>query len=601
MRRVVCLLLTAVLLGLLVTAVSADGTAVAALDTECVVENDGACVTTLRLTVDFAPGTQGFSIPIAPSAREVSCSLPYTLRSGDGCRLVTLTGTLSGRTELVVSYRVPENVTDDGTSQVFIVQLLYPAWTCSISSYQVTVRFPGSFDTLPAFTSGYYGDHIDNYMTITIDQGVVHAVLNPKQTLKDHEAMSMELRLPKDFFDLRFLAGKTVRVDRLLFLGLVLLTAVFWLAFLRNLPILPKRQAMPPEGSNPGELPFVLGAQDPDLALMTAHWASLGYLTLTRTRRGRVYLTRQMEMSNERRKYEGEIFQALFSRGDRCEVQSAEYLKARRVAAERTRQFWQHRIFDSRGGSPTLFRLLAMAAGFLLSVACFDLLVASKSWRWLAILPLAALGAAACRGVQAAGGLLLGRHRLRTGLTVVLSALFLLIVGRASGLTLLSVFNLLFQLAVGLLLRCGGRRTRTGAVLAAELLGFRQWLLKASPAQLKANLEADPQYFYRTLPYADALRADRALAEGLERVRVEPCDWLIWEGEPSRTVKSFYARYCNLMAALRNEQPAKARPASNQRQPVSTKTVLPRSTRSDRSGSPRREVRRTGGRMGGRE
>ena len=576
MRKLFFAAISLLLLILLATAVSADGTAVTAMRTECDVEQDGACTVTLRFTAEFAPDSEGFAIPISPAARDIYCSAPYTLRSGSGCKLLVLEGSWSGRSEFTVSYRLAETVTDDGSAQTFSIQLLYPAWTCPISGYEAELRLPGSFDAMPVFLSGYYGDLIDNYMEITIREGTVRAVLNAQQTLRDREAMSVSLRLPQDFFDLRFLAGKTVRVDRLLFLGLLLLAAAFWLIFLRNLPILPKRQAMPPEGGNAGEVPFLLTQRAPDLALMVVQWASLGYLTVSRSRKGRIWLTRQIDMDTERKQVEVEIFRTLFARGDRCDLRSAEFLKAKRLAVEKPRRFWQDRIFDPKGGAPLILRLLALCAGLVLCLACFDLLIASKSWRWFLIVPLTLLGTGACCAVQQLGGCFLRRHSLRTLALALLSAVLLILVGRKSGLTGLMLLNLLFQAAVGLLLRCGGRRTKEGAALAAELLGYRRWLLSASSEQLKSNLEADPQFFYRVLPFADALCVSRALAGGLDRIRLEDCDWLIWEGKPIHTAPAFYARYVRLMAGLRGERDpgAKRRPAlRGQQRQVSTRSV----------------------------
>ena len=602
MRRLLLAGWTVLLLALLSVTVFADGTAVTAMTTDCAVENDGACTLTMRFTVEFAPGTERFEIPISPAAKNVSCSMPFTLRSGGDCKLLTLTGALSGKTEITVSYRLAESVTENGTNQDFSVQLLYPAWTCAISGYDVTIRLPGVFETLPVFYSGYHGDLIDNYMEISIDRGVIHAVLSPSQPLRDHEAMRVSLQLPKGFFDLRFLAGKTVKVDRLLFLALLLMAAGYWAVFLRNPPIRPKRQAMPPEGGNAGEIPFILTGRAPDLALMIVQWASLGYLTLTRSRGGYVHLSRQIDMATERKHFEAEIFHTLFSRGDQCDVRSAEYLKARRLTDEKTRAFWQNRVYDRKAGAPLILRLLALGAGLVLCLACFDAWVASKSWRWLAIIPLSLLGAAACHAIQALGGFLLRRHSLRILFLAVLSAAFLLLTGANGGMMRDMLLNLLANLAVGLLLRCGGRRTKAGAAQAAELLGYRRWLLSAPQELLELNLETDPQFFYRILPFADALRVGRAVAGTLERTRLEPCDWLIWEGKTLRTAPAFFARYERLMAALRGERDPGVRPKSapTRDRQVSTRVSLPRRPATRGSQQTRRDRPRNSGRNGAR-
>ncbi|MBR6119964.1 MAG: DUF2207 domain-containing protein [Oscillospiraceae bacterium] len=583
------LLRLSLLLGLLVLlalpAAAESATAVTALRTECAVETDGACTVQLSADIEFAPGTEEFVIPVSSSAREISCSMPYTVRGGEGCTLLLLSNPPSGQHSVTVSYRLAETVTDDGSTQLFSVRLLYPAWTCPIEAYQVEVRLPGAFEGMPVFESGYYADLIENYMDIEIAEGQIKAVLNPKQILRDHEAMDMSLELPEGFFDLRFLAGKTVKVDRLLFLGLLALAALYWLAFLRNLPILPKRQAMPPEGGNAGEVPYVLTDRKPDLALMVLQWASLGYLTLTRTRKGRIFLTRQIDMDTERKQFETEIFQTLFARGDHCDLRSAEFLKARRMAAEKPRDYWRERIYDPKGGAPWILRLLALGAGLVLCLACFDLWVASKSWRWLAIVPLTLLCGAACWAVQQLGGFLLRRHSVRTAVLALASAVALLLVGRKCGFTGLMLLNLLLQLGVGLLLRCGGRRTGEGTELAAELLGYRRWLISASPELLKSNLETDPQFFYRILPFAEALRAGRFVVGALDRTRLEDCDWLIWQGKPIKTAPAFYARCCRLLAGLRGERdPGLSRiPTQRRDKPVSTRTMMPQSRSSGRA------------------
>lgn len=591
-RSIRALAAALLLLFLLAGQAWAEDTDVSSMDIDCQVENDGACTVTMRFTADFAPGTQDFEIPIDPAARDVSCTgAAYELGRAEGWRVVRLTGSHSGPTNVTVSYRLAETVTDDGKKQSFSLGLLWPGWTCPISNYQVTVTLHRAFDSMPLFLSGYYGDLIDNYMDISIEEGVIHAKLNPKQTLQDHEAMSMSLELPEGFFDLRFLAGKTAGVDRLLFFGLLLLTLLYWGVFLRNLPILPKRQAMAPEGGNAGEVPFLLTDRDPDLALMVVQWAALGYLIVHRTRKGRVYLTRQMEMDTERKGFEVEIFHCLFARSDRCDVRSAEYLKARRLCVEKTRSFWQNRVFDPKAGKPLFLRLLALGAGTVLCLACFDVWVASKSWRWLVIVPLTLLGGGACWCLQQMGGFLLRRHSLRTALLALAAALALSLAGRAGGFGGLMLLNLLLQLTVGLLLRCGGRRTRSGAALAAELLGYRRYLLSASTELVQSNLQADPQYFYRALPYADALRVGRIFSAAFDRARLEDCGWLDWEGKPIKTAPGFYARYCRLMAGLRGERDPAGGPRSAQgrSRPVSTR-VNPR----PRSGAARRPASRGG-------
>ncbi len=201
-----------------------------------------------------------------------------------------------------------------------------------------------------------------------------------------------------------------------------------------------------------------------------------------------------------------------------------------------------------------VLRVLVLAAGMALCLACFDLWVASKSWRWPVIVLLTLAGGAACLSLQQTGSLLLRRRPFRILGLALLSAVLLFFVGRRNGFQKLMLLNLLVQVGVGLLLRCGGRRTREGSALAAGLLGYRRYLFTASSQTLRGNLEADPQFFYRVLPYAEALCVGRLFSGSFDRVQLEPCGWLEWEGKPVRSALGFYARFSRLLAGLRGER-----------------------------------------------
>ena len=133
--------------------------------------------------------------------------------------------------------------------------------------------------------------------------------------------------------------------------------------------------------------------------------------------------------------------------------------------------------------------------------------------------------------------------------------IFYLVFARFTGDGKLAFACVAYQILVGELLRLGGRRTRNGTSVAAELLGFRKYLATASLQTLQANLASDPQYYYKTLPYADALQVARLFTGTLDKTRLESCDWLVWEGKTPKTAPGFYARYLRLMAGLRGERP----------------------------------------------
>ena len=537
-----------------------SGTAYAAemnvrsLQTECTVSRDGSCTVVMVAEVSFPTVSREFTLPIASTGKDVTVAEASFRRERAGeyalLHLQSETG-FSGVQRFTVTYHLPETVIDQKDSQSFSVMLLYPAWSCPINRYKFTVSFPEPFESLPSLQSGYYGDLIDNYLDIQISDGVIRAELDDSRTLQDHESMQLSLELPQDYFDLRFLAGKTVGVDLLLFWLFLALTAVYWVLFLRRGLILPHRQAMPPVGSSAGAVPYTLTGINADLSLMVLQWASDGYLTVQRTRKGAICLRKQIDMGNERKSWETEIFKSLFRKSDVCDVRGETYRTTRKLAAVLTENYYKTKLYVRNAGRPQLLRLLGILAGAAFSLRCFDLVIAPQSWRWLAILPLTALGAVSCLLLQRIGGCMLRRHWIRTVVLALLGGAVLFVAGKlADGMRLCAVCVLL-QLFIGFALRLGGKRTPTGTAFAAELLGFRRYLLSTPAKELQRNLQADPQYFYRVLPHADALCVARAFAASFDQCRIEPCDWLDWGGKEIKYAGQFYARYLRLTAVLR--------------------------------------------------
>ena len=46
----------------------------------------------------------------------------------------------------------------------------------------------------------------------------------------------------------------------------------------------------------------------------------------------------------------------------------------------------------------------------------------------------------------------------------------------------------------------------------------------------------------------------RIFSGSFDRLQLEPCDWLDWEGKPTKTARGFYARFVRLLAGLRGER-----------------------------------------------
>lgn len=546
------LLLTIFCVMALAGAAYAADASVTSMDTQCILAQDGSCTVAVAAQVNFPEAAQSFLIPVPENASQIAVSgYEFDRRTADGCTLLTLSGSFSGDVSFTVSYTLPQTVTDTDAGQQLQLPLLCPAWECTIESYTLSITFPAAFEAMPVFTSGYYGDLIDNYMDIQIqDQSLTASMV---QTLMDHESLSLSLELPKDYCDLRFLAGQTAKIDIIVFWVLAVLCLLYWFFTLRSRPFLPKSQPMPPEGDNAGAVPFQVCCEKPDLALMVVHWASLGYLTISRTRHGHLYLQKQIEMGNERKSYETSVFSALFRGTDVVSTASPQYETTRQNAALTTAAYWDAKLFAHNRGNVGLLNALGALAGAFASLLCFDLFVPSRSYRWVLIVALTLLGAGASLLVQRAASSLLRRKRARDLLLAVPAAVYLIIFGRLSGCTGIMIADLFLQLLLGLGTVLGRRRTKSGQALLSQLLGLRRYLAKAPVQELQQLQQEDAGYFYRTLPYASALGVGSAFAGHFGKRRVEPCTWLTG-GKTPKTAEGFYRLYERVLAQLRGEK-----------------------------------------------
>ena len=101
----------------------------------------------------------------------------------------------------------------------------------------------------------------------------------------------------------------------------------------------------------------------------------------------------------------------------------------------------------------------------------------------------------------------------------------------------------------GVLTRHGGQRSRAGGRLLGQVLGFRQFLRRVTPSHLLMRLQRDPQYFYRTLPYAEAMGLGAMFARKFGDTELDPCEWY---NEPNlpRTAEGFYEKLKETLALL---------------------------------------------------
>ena len=69
-------------------------------------------------------------------------------------------------------------------------------------------------------------------------------------------------------------------------------------------------------------------------------------------------------------------------------------------------------------------------------------------------------------------------------------------------------------------------------------------------SQLLSRLAQDSQYFYRILPYAEAIGLGAVLARTLGNTELEQCDWYQEQQPLPRTAAGFYSHLQEALALL---------------------------------------------------
>lgn len=533
--------------------IDSDTTRINSIVADCTVQKDSSCLVAMSAEYTFAGAVPSVMIPVPKDAYDISVGAMQCAVGGNAeCKVLIFNSPsgFMGTQSFDISYRLLTTAVKGDGEQLFTLPVIFPAWQYSIRSLSLTVTMPSEFPGLPEFYSSYYNDQIGNYLNTEVSEGVIRS--QSLEPLMEQESLTVKLTLPDGYFDLRFMRGRFAKADVLLFWILALCCAAYWFLFLRNRIRKVKPEASAPLGCNAGQIPYLLQLKQPSLGLMSTTWASLGYLSVERTKDRKQYLLCRMDMGNERSRCEAKLFATLFSRSGECRVHSPAFQSAEAACEALTQDDWQSRLYSrkSRFGRPLILCLLGAAAGAFAALLTFDNLLTPQSFRWLLIIPLAVLFTLASVFVQKLAETYVSRSLPLKRYAIFAVMALMLLLSFFAGCFGIMLVNCILQVLIGAVCLPGARRTAGGMNIFYQLLGLRKYLRKLDPVTLDGLLESDPQYFYRMLPYAEALGVGRKFAKKCSGFPMEPCHWLDWKGQAVDEADAFYAKFSILLDVM---------------------------------------------------
>lgn len=464
----------------------------------------------------------------------------------DGIRYLTVRNKsgFGGEQVFNLSYTLKDLVSAGEESQKLTLPLL-EAQKYPVGVVALAVNLPETFASMPRFSSGYYGELIEDYMTINTTATAVTATVN--DILQDSDSLTMHLTVQEGYFSGRFGSGGGGFL-RILALVLALIAVIFWWKGIRHSTLRVHSRTLPPDGVNPGDVPFLLSGGKADFNLLVSHWATLGYLSFYVNKSGHVILRRRMSMGNERRTFERKLFDLLFGEGELCDGASIRYQKVGQKAEMVIPRYWMKRLYNKSSGSPVLVQGIASLACGFATMAAMDAAAPEKLHGLFLLLGLIAGCALGALIPRAFGGFYLNNWKDVTIGSAC--ALLLLILGGLGDIA--AIMAPVVGVAVFLAWRMvrGGRPSDYGEQVFSQTLGFRRFLLHADVHHLLQMLHRDPQYFYKILPYAEAMGQGRRFVAAFQDVTLEPCQWFESAREVPMDALSFYDRYLDALDML---------------------------------------------------
>lgn len=465
----------------------------------------------------------------------------------NGVRYLTVTDRdgFMGTEHFELYYTMSGIVSEGEESQILTLPLL-SLQDYRIGKYTFAVAMPEVFATNPRFVSGYYNQLVEDIMTVRVEDIWVVGVI--KEIVRDNDTLTMSLVVPEEYFSGNHGDGSMPQVLTWITMILLVVAILYWLRTLRNPPLKVRSRSLPPDGVNPGDLPFLMSGGELDFNMLISHWAVLGYLSIYVSKTGHVVLRRRMDMGNERRKLERKLFDLLFADSDRCDGASVRYKRVGEKAMQVVRRYWCKRLYEKHSGSPLLVRGICWLACALAAMVAMDAVAPVKGHGFFLLLALIA---------GLAMGILLGRlwgmiymsDWIQTGAGIC-AGIFLFVLGVVGEAALPVIAAIAVTVVIGQQTCHGGLRCSYGDEVVSQAMGFRRFMLRVSEHHVLQMQARDPQYFYKMLPYAEAMGRGRKFVNLFHDCRLEPCQWYSSARKVPTSAAMFYEHYCDTLDLL---------------------------------------------------
>ena len=195
MKRLILLLLCTFML---TCAVFADSS-VTNMHASATLDSNRDCQVSLTVTLSLESPASELLFPLGAKVEDVRLngSEVRTVTS-EGVSCIRLTGLSAGTMTLLITYTLPQTVYVDNLGYPALELPLLSGFIYPVQQMSFSVTLPGLFTEEPTFSSGYHQSSIESDIEYSIAGNTISG--NLTTTLKDHETLRMNLRLPAEMF-----------------------------------------------------------------------------------------------------------------------------------------------------------------------------------------------------------------------------------------------------------------------------------------------------------------------------------------------------------------------------------------------------------------
>ena len=545
MRRVGKIISFIICICLLATVVFAQ-TGASSVSTRVIVSANGQATVTMSVNVRLDSPSSALTFPLpaaAPNPAMNGASIRTYPSAYDKnivlADLSVLDGAM-GDYQLIFSYTLPDVLRSEQNEKTEKYQLIMEipllcGFEYPVEKMDFSITMPGDVTgAKPYFTSGVMQTGIETIIeTVAEGQHIEGTVV---QQLQDREPVSLVMEVSEEMFPGKLIIPREGNPEIIPMSICAALALLYWIIFMRTLPVLHHRRTTLIEGVTAGELGSRLTAAGADLTMMVFSWAQLGYVRIHVDRYGRIILEKRMEMENERTDFERRCFKMLFARGDVIEATGTRYSKLFGDVAEHIPGIKE--MYTKRAGNVKIFRMLACGISIFCGV-CYAMNLVDPGWfRTVLEILLIVVGAITAWAIQGGMYKLHVRGKIPVYVGSVCGILWL-VLGIVSGVWLIGLVTVLAQNLAGLAAAYGGRRSELGRYNASEILGVRHYLKHVGQEELDRLINQNPDYFFDMLPYAIALGVDTSFAKAFGDRQIPDCNYLMVRKNEKRAAKEW--------------------------------------------------------------